>query len=93
MRGEIKKVSSLFEKYKQILIAPESTVINAFIEVVDDLLGIKCSRTQLSYSPSTKTLSLRGAGMLRSELKLHEEEILSHLKGRLGEKGAPKLIL
>ena len=93
MRGEIKKVSSLFEKYKRVLIAPEGTVINAFIEVVEDLFGIKCSRSQLSYNPATKTLSLQGVGVLRSELKLREQEILNHLKGRLGEKGAPRLIL
>lgn len=90
---EIKKISSLFEKYKQRLVAPEATVINAFLDVVNDLFGIKCSKDKIRYVPSTKTLSLTGGGPLKSEIKLHEVEILAHLKGRLGEKNSPKCII
>lgn len=90
---ELTKLSSLFEKYKQKLIAPEGTVINAFLEVVEDLYGFKIKKDQVRYSPSSKLLSVVGKGPLRSEIKLHEAEILSHLKGRLGTGNAPKKIL
>lgn len=90
---ELKKVSSLFDKYKKTLAAPEASVVSAFVEVVDDLLGISCQKTQVRYNPSTKTLSFLGNGVLRGECKTREAEILAHLKGRLGEKGAPKSIL
>ena len=92
-RGEIKKLSSLFDKYKLRLVAPEASVINAFIEVVRDLLGIELAKGKIRYSPTSKTLSTTLAGPLRSEIKLREGEIIAHLKGRLGEKNAPKTIL
>lgn len=73
--------------------APEATVIDAFVEVVKDLLGFDVDKKKVRYSPGSKTLSLVGNGALRSELKLHEKEILNHLTGRLGNKSAPLRIL
>lgn len=93
VRGELKKLSSLFDKYKERLIAPEATVIDAFAEVVKDLLGFDIDKKKIRYSPASKTLSLVGSGALRSELKLHEKEILTHLTGRLGKKSVPLKIL
>lgn len=90
--AELKKVSSLFDKYKKNLIAPEASVVNAFVEVVDELLGISFPKSKIRYNPTTKTLSFSGAGILRGECKLHEPEIIAHLRGRLGDKGAPKAI-
>lgn len=94
MRGkEIKKVSDLFDKYKKRLVAPEGSVIEAFIEVVDDLLSIEVAKSKVKYNPASRTLSLKVAAALRSEIKIHESEIIAHLKGRLGEKNAPLIIL
>ena len=93
MRGELKSVSSLFDRYKKTLVAPESSVVTAFLEVVDDLLSVKVVKEKVRYSPSSRTLSLLGLGSLRSEIKMREEEILVHLRGRLGEKSAPKRVL
>jgi|GEM_PF-371488 len=91
-RGEITKVSDLFEKYKTILKAPQGTVVKEFIEVVQDLLGIKIDRKYIRYSVATKTISLTAPSALKQEISLHREEILLHLKARLGEKSAPKLV-
>lgn len=91
--SNVKKVGDLFEKYRRRLIAPEGSVIDAFIEVVEDLLSVKIKKSKVRYTPSSKTLSLVGPGALRSEIKLHEKEIIEHLKGRLGEKNAPRTIL
>ncbi len=90
---KLTKLSSLFDKYKQKLIAPEGTVIDAFIEVAYDLLGFRIKKEHVSYSPSQKTIAIKGQGALRSELKMHESEIINHLKGRLGEKNAPQRIV
>lgn len=92
-RGELKKLSTLFDKYKERLVAPEATVIDALVEVVKDLLGFEIDKKKVRYSPGSKTLSFVGSGALRSELKLHEKEILAHLAGRLGKKSAPLKIL
>lgn len=92
-RGELKKLSSLFDKYKERLIAPERTVIDSFVEVVSDLMGIALDSKKVKYMPSTKTISFVGSGAIRNELKLQEKEILLHVAGRIGEKNAPKRIV
>jgi len=91
--GEIKKVGDLFEKYRQTLKAPEKTVIRAFCGVVEDLLNITIDEKKISYSPASRTLSFKRGGPLKSEILMYKTEILTHLKGRLGEKSAPKEII
>jgi len=88
--GEIKKLSDLFEKYRNTLKAPQKTVVSAFCEVVEDVLGVTVDQKKVSYTPHNRTLTLSVGGPLKSEILLHKEEILTHLKGRLGEQGAPK---
>ncbi len=89
-RGEVVKVGDLFAKYKNILKAPEASVRKAFVEVVADLLDIAVKESNVSYKPSTRIITLKSGGPLKSELLLHKKEILTHLKGRLGADGAPK---
>ena len=93
-RGEgVKKLGSLFDTYKKTLKAPQGSVITAFCEVVEELLGYQVKKTNLSYQPHSKTLCIKGSGPLKSELLIHKTEILTHLKGRLGEPSAPKDII
>jgi hypothetical protein len=93
-RGQgIKKISNLFDIYKQKLIAPERSVLNAFLEVVHDLYGWDIPKNYISFNTQSKIISLKTSGTLVSEIKLNKKEILSHLKGRLGEKSAPKDII
>ncbi len=93
-RGDgIKKLSHLFEKYTHSLIAPERTVITNFIETVHDLYGWNVKREYITYSPATKIISITTSGPLKSEIIFKKNEILDHLKGRLGERSAPKDIL
>lgn len=92
-RGEITKLSTLFEKYKKVLKAPQGSVIDCFVEVVEDLLRIKIEKDKVTYTVHTKTLAVRVQGPLRNEIRLRKDEILSHMKGRLGEPSAPKEIL
>ncbi len=92
-RGEIIKLSALFEKYKKTLRAPQGVVIDCFREVTEDVIGLSISKESVSYSVHTKTLSVRVSGPLKSEIKLRKKEILTHMKGRLGDQGAPIEIL
>ena len=93
-RGEgIKPVSNLFEKYKKTLRAPQGSVVKAFCEVVEDLYGWQISEDKVSYTPATKVLGVAVSGPLKTELKLKQTEILSHLKGRLGEHSSPEEIV
>ena len=89
----ITKISSLFEKYTHKLVAPEGSVINVFREIIEDMFGFNVRKEQCSYSVHTKTLKLNLPGPAKSEIILNKEEILTHLKGRLGEQNAPKNII
>lgn len=93
MRGELKKASDLFLKYQRVLVAPQASVIKEFVSVVQDLLSVQIPAEKVSYSPMTRTLSIKGMGPLKSEIKVREMEVLSHLRGRLGEKSYPKRLV
>ena len=90
---KLTSIANLFEKYKKTLKAPQGTVIETFIEVVDDVIGIKIPKEQIRYTVAQKIISLRASGPLKTEIKLHQEEILTHLRGRLGTQSAPREIL
>lgn len=87
--GDVVKISELFEKYKKTLKAPQKTVINVFQEVVKDILSFDIPFEKIQYSPNTKVLFVGMHGPGKSEVLLHKDEILLHMKGRLGEKSAP----
>ena len=90
-RGQgVKPISSLFDKYKQTLKAPEGSVKKEFCEVVFDMLAVEVPVKKVSYTPSARVITLTVGGPLKQELLLHKKDILTHLKGRLGEKSAPK---
>ena len=91
-RGEIIKVADLFEKYKKNLKAPQASVIKELIEVINDLTGISIDRKFIKYAVSTKTVSITAPAVLKQEIKLHKEDILLHLRARLGDNGVPKII-
>jgi len=93
-RGEgIKKISDLFASYKKRFKAPQKSVILAFVEVVRDVCEINLKESEVSYTPSSRTLALRAPGQIKSEILFQKEEILLHMKGRLGVQSAPTNIL
>jgi len=93
-RGEgIKPLGSLFEKYKKQLVAPQGSVKKCFCEVVEDLYGFEIDMKKIDYSVSQRTLTLKLPSALKTEILLHKKEVLTHLKGRLGDKSAPTTIL
>lgn len=90
---KLNAINTLFDKYKRTLRAPQGIVVEAFIEVVNDLIGLQIPKERITYTVGQKTLSLRVSGPLKTEIKLHEADILNHLKGRLGSQSAPVRIL
>jgi hypothetical protein len=91
--GPPTKISDLFEVYKKRLRAPQGSVIAATVEVIHDVLGITIETRFFAYTPTTHVLHIKAPGPIKSEIMLRKEEILNHLKGRLGEKSAPTQIL
>lgn len=93
-RGQgITKISDLFKKYKDVLRAPQGVVVDAFIEVVFERLGVRIEKEQCTYGVATKTLSIRVPGMIKSEIKLQKKIILNRMAEKLGDKSAPTEIL
>ena len=90
---QLRPIHGLFEKYQNKLKAPQKVVIETFVEVVHDLIGIQIQATDITYSVSQKILTLRLSGVIISEIRLREAEILHHMKGRLGPRNVPKKIL
>ena len=62
-------------------------------EVVEDVLGITLTIEQVSFAPASKLVTLRAPGPVKTEILLMKEEILAHLKGRLGPASAPRDII
>jgi hypothetical protein len=91
-RGELIKVSSLFDKYKNTLQPPQQTVVYEVVGVINDLCGIKLSTQHVTYMVATNTVSVVAPSVVKQEIARREPEILTHLRGRLGKK-APKKIL
>ncbi len=89
----IKKIDSLFEKYKKVLKAPQGIVVETFIEVVQDLIGVEIPKERVKYTVHNKTLSLAISGALKTEIMLHKKDIINHMKGRLGAQSVPKVII
>ncbi len=92
-RGEITKIADLFAVYKMRLKAPQGVVVKTFSEVVHDLLNLQVKEGWCSYAVTPKILYISSPGPFKSEILMHKKEILTHLKGRLGEKSAPQDIL
>ncbi|HMA79228.1 MAG TPA: hypothetical protein VKP88_09070 [Candidatus Paceibacterota bacterium] len=88
----LKQLNTLFDRYRTRLVAPERVVLDEVVRVVDELLGITLTPTQLRYSPATRTVHITN-GMVRAEVLPHQERILSHLKNRLGSRSAPTRIV
>jgi hypothetical protein len=89
----IVKVADLFEKYKKTLKAPQASVVKAFQEAVEEVLGVRIIPHQCVYSPRTHTLLLNMGGPQKTEILFKKKEILFKVGERVGEKNAPTQIL
>jgi hypothetical protein len=92
-RGEITKLSSLFEKYKKILKAPQGSVVDAFCELIYELLELRLDKKMVTYNVHTRVLYINVKGPVKTEITLRKKEILTHLSARLGIQNAPREIL
>jgi hypothetical protein len=92
-RGEIVAVKDLFEKYRKTLQAPQKTVELEAIRVIGELTNITLKENQVSYTVSTRVLSINAPSVIKQELKFKHTELLSELKKRLGTKSSPQTVL
>ncbi len=89
----MKQLGDLFEKYRTRIKAPQATVEKECIQVVLEVTGFNLNLNQVTYTVSTRTISLKVPSILKTELKFHYAAILQILETRLGVDGSPKVIL
>lgn len=89
---EMKRIGDLFEKYRTRFKAPQATVERATIEVIKEVSGFELSLEQVTYTVSTRTVSLQVPSILKSELRFHHMVIIKKLEEKLGKDGSPQTI-
>jgi hypothetical protein len=87
-----KRVGDLFAVYRERLVPPQASVERACVKVVAAVVGIELTEAQVSYTVSTKTVSVQIPSVMKSELRFYQEIILAELRRELGERGAPQYI-
>jgi hypothetical protein len=90
---EATRISNLFSKYIKLLKAPQGTVVNACIDVIEEVYGITMRKDQCVYQVSSKTLTVHLSGPLKSEIALNKKVILEEVGKRIGVENTPKNIL
>jgi hypothetical protein len=88
----MKHISDLFQKYKNTLTAPQSSVVKEFVSVCKEVCGFDITEKQCSYTVSSKTMYVSVPSVLKSELLQKETIVIEVLNQRLG-KNAPKHII
>lgn len=91
--GQLVKVGSLFEKYQKNLKPPQRTVEKACQETILEVLNITIATEQITYTVSTRTVYVQVPSILKNEIKMNANEILTALRERLGVQGTPTTLL
>lgn len=86
----MKTLTNLLEKYKNIQ-APNATVKKTFITVVEEMLDIELEPSQIKVT--NKTIVLSTPSVVKSEIRLHQKDILDKLTTELGTKEVIHAIL
>jgi hypothetical protein len=89
---KMKRMGDLFEKYRTRFKAPQASVEKECIVVIKELTQFDLQPSQIEYTVSTRTISLRVPSILRTEILFKKTEILDTLKAHLGADNCPTYI-
>ena len=90
---KMKRVGDLFEKYKVRFKAPQATVEKACALAIKEVTGFTVKDEQIVYTVSNRTLRVNVPSVLKSELRFHQEAILTELEAQLGESKGSRTML
>jgi hypothetical protein len=88
----MKRLGDLFEHYRTKFKAPQASVEKECLVIIKELTQFDLQLSQVEYTVSTRTLSLRVPSILRTEILLRKTEILEKLKAHLGADNCPTYI-
>jgi len=89
---QMKHVSSLFDRYRTLLVPPQASVEKRTAEIICELTPLQVTASQITYSVGSRTLSLQVPSVVKSELQRHKSAILAQLEKEMGVKNSPKTI-
>jgi len=81
----MKIVSNLMQRYAHIQ-APERTLKKAFVKAVSDCTEISINIEDIRVSG--KTIKLNTSSVIKSEIRLNQQDILKHITAEVGDKNA-----
>lgn len=87
------QISGLLDVYKKRLRAPQKTVIAAFCDAVLQVAAITIEPRLVRYIPPTRTITISASGVLKQEIKMREQAVLTQIAKDLGEKNSPQHIM
>jgi hypothetical protein len=79
----MKHISDLFQRYKNTLKPPQSSVIKEFIVVCEKITQHPLTPEQCEYLLNTRTIYLRVPSVLKSEILQQKPQLLTALKQQL----------
>ena len=88
----MKRLGDLFERYRTQIKAPQASVEKECVVVIQELTQFELQLSQIEYTVSTRTISLRVPSILRTEILFKKTAILDTLKARLGADNCPTYI-
>lgn len=89
----MKPISALFQKYQATLTPPQASVEKQTVAAIEHTTGIVLKPEQVTYQPTTKTLTLSVPSVVKSELLQRKKIILQALQTTLGPKHTPTELL
>ncbi len=87
------QLGNLLARYRSIFKPPQATVEKECISVIAEVCGVTLLPHQIEYRVATRTLQLKTPSLLRSELKMKSNLILTELAKRLDASTTPTTLL
>lgn len=90
---QMKRLGDFFDKYRTRFKAPQASVEKACVCAIKEVTGYEVVEDQVTYTVSTRSITLNIPSVLKSEMRFHHTTILKKLEDKLGKDGSPKVIL
>lgn len=85
----MKKIGYLFDRYKNHFKPPQASVEKEVCKVITEVTGFTVELDKITYTVSTKTISLNIPSVLKTEIRFKQDIILKTLQEKLGTDSAP----
>lgn len=88
-----KHLSTLLENFQKRFVPPQASVEKRVAEIICELTPLTVTQDQVTYTVTSRTISLKVPSILKSELQNQKTAILDCLVKEMGVKNAPRTIL